>query len=225
MLRAICWIAAFAFLPGGMRWLIEQGHATPPVWLPADAPHLAVMLTLTLVLLVYWKLLRKAELRSLGLSLNRLGGDLKFTLLAAVGMGAFYLFAAFVYWAALHLFVEDAALAFKDHLRGAMFRDRSWPALIGVVLLYPVLEEIWYRGLMYPPMRRELGRWPAIIILSLLFAFAHSNKFPINQFFGGLIFVWAYEKRRTLVAPIILHILGNGALAVLGWALVKWQLV
>lgn len=225
MLRAIAWIATFTFLPSGLHWLIENKHLTPPGWMPADAPRLSLMLLLTLVLVIYWKFLRKAELRSLGLNLGRLGGDLKFTLLAAVGMGAFYLLAAFLYWAALHLFADDATLAFKDHLRGAIFKDNSWPALVGVVVLFPILEEIWYRGLMYPPMRRELGRWPAIIILSLLFAFAHSNVFPINQFFGGLIFVWAYEKRRTLVAPILLHMLGNGALAILGWALLKWQLV
>jgi hypothetical protein len=59
----------------------------------------------------------------------------------------------------------------------------------------------------------------------VLFAAAHNVKFPINQFIGGLIFVWAYEKRQTLVAPILLHIAGNGALAVLGWALLKWELV
>jgi hypothetical protein len=57
------------------------------------------------------------------------------------------------------------------------------------------------------------------VITALLFAFAHSNAFPINQLFGGLVFAAAFEMRRTLVAPILLHMAGNGALAALAWLL------
>lgn len=223
--RAILWMAAFTGAQMGVHWLIENHHLTPPGWLPSDGPQLGVMLAFTFALLIFWKFLRKAKLRTLGLSLERLPGDLKFFALAALGMGAFYLLAAGVYWLVLQGIVDEPDLAFKDHLRGAIFKDYSFSYLLGVVLLFPVLEEIWFRGLLYPPLRERWGRWITIVVLSLLFAFAHSNKFPINQFFGGLIFAWAFEKRRTLVAPMLLHILGNGALAVLGWALVKWQLV
>lgn len=183
------------------------------------------MLAFTAVLFIYWKFIRKADLRSLGLRLDRLVGDLKFSLVAAIGMGLFYLLAAGVYWLVLHGFFENPDSLFKDHLRGAVFKEDTVLYFVGVVVLFPILEEIWFRGVLYPSMRHEWGRWPAIIILSLLFAFAHNNAVPINQFFGGLIFAYAYEKRRTLVAPILLHMLGNGALAVVGWALVKWQLV
>jgi membrane protease YdiL (CAAX protease family) len=225
LVEAILWIAASTLAQMGVRTLIDRGHFTPPAWSPASGPQLAMMLLFTLILFGYWKFIRKAKLRALGLRLDRLGGDLKFTLVAAIGMGLFYLFAAGVYWLVLQVFFENGDAMFRDHLRGAIFDDATVLYYVGVMLLFPVLEEIWFRGLLYTPMRRELGRWPAIIILSLLFAFAHSNAVPVNQFIGGMIFAWAYEKRRTLVAPILLHILGNSALAVLGWALVKWQLV
>lgn len=216
---------AFYGAQSGAKWLLDNGYLSVPDWFPSHGLQNVVMLGGTLILFVYWKVIRKAKLRSLGLRLDRLGGDLKFTLIAAIAMGVFYLFAAGVFWAALQLFVENPDLEFKNHLRGAVFREQSWLFFLGVVITMPIVEEVWFRGLLYTPMRKELSRWPAILILSILFATAHSNAIPINQFFGGLIFVWAYEKRRSLVAPILLHVLGNGSLVIVGWAFEKWQLL
>ena len=225
LVEAILWIAGSTLAQMGMRELVDAGYINPPEWAPTFGMQLVVMFVFTLALLAYWKFIRKAKLGALGLRLDRLGGDLGFTLLAALGMGLFYLFAAGIYWTVLQLFFDNPDERFTSHLRGAIFSDTSTLYYLGVMLLFPLFEEIWFRGLLYTPMRRELGRWPAIVLLSLLFAFAHNNAIPINQFFGGLIFAWAYERRRTLVSPILLHVLGNSALAVLGWALVKWQLV
>lgn len=218
-------MAAFYGAQSGAKWLADNSYISVPEWFPSHGLQNLVMISGTLILLAYWKVIRKGQLRSIGLRVDRLGGDLKFTVIAALAMGAFYLFAAGVYWVALQLFVENPDVVFKDHLRGAVFRETTWLFYLGVVLVMPIVEEVWFRGLLYTPMRKELGRWAAIIILSMLFAAAHNNAFPINQFFGGLIFVWAYEKRQSLVAPILLHILGNGSLVVLGWAFKHWQLV
>ena len=223
--QAILWMAVYTGAQMGVGWLVKHDYVTVPAGWPEFTWQLATMLSFTCVLLIYWKFLRKAKLRSLGLRLDRLGGDLKFTLVAAIGMGLLYLAIGGIYWAVLQVFFDNANEMFKDHLRGATFKDTSVLYHVGVVLLFPVVEEIWFRGLMYPPMRREWGRWPAIVVLSVLFAAAHNVKFPINQFLGGLIFVWAFEKRRTLVAPILLHIAGNGTLALIGWAFVKWKLL
>lgn len=240
LLQAVIWMIAFYGAQAGAKWLVDEGHLAVPDWFPSNGLQNLVMIVGTTTLLVYWKLLRKAKLQSLGLSLERLGGDLRFAAIAALGMAAFYLLAAIVYWAALHGveallsnvasmhmlgFRFDGGEAFKSHLRGAVFKEHSLLFYFAVVLCMPIVEEIWFRGLLYTPMRDQMGRVPAILLLSLIFATAHNNAFPINQFFGGLIFVWAYEMRRTLVAPIILHILGNGSLVVLGWAFEKWQLV
>lgn len=225
LVEAIVWLALSTLCQMGVYHLIDEGSLVVPEWSPKFGPQLGIMLSFSAILFLYWKFIRKANLRSLGLRLDRLPGDLKFATIAAVGMGLFYLFAAGVYWVVLQVAFDNPDATFKQHLRGAIFKEDTVLYFVGVVVLFPILEEIWFRGLLYTPMRREWGRWPSIIVLSLLFAFAHNNPVPINQFFGGLIFAYAYEKRRTLVAPIILHMLGNGALAVLGWALLKWQLV
>ncbi|MBZ0137547.1 MAG: CPBP family intramembrane metalloprotease [Planctomycetes bacterium] len=225
MVEAVLWMFAFYGAQSGAKWLADNAYIDVPAWFPGHGLQNLVMIGGTLILLAYWKLIRKAKLRSIGLRLDRLAGDLKFTVVAAIAMGAFYLLAAGVYWVALRLFFDNPDLAFNSHLRGAVFQEHSWLFYLGVVITMPIVEEVWFRGLLYTPMRKELGRWGAIILLSLLFAAAHNNAFPINQFFGGLIFVWAYEKRQSLIAPILLHILGNGSLVVLGWAFEKWQLV
>jgi membrane protease YdiL (CAAX protease family) len=225
LLEAVLWIAALYGVMTGAHWLTENGHFTPPDWLPGRSLQDVIMIGGSIILLAYWKLIRKAELRSLGLRLDRLGGDLKFALVAGAAMGLFYLLLAGGYWVVLQIFFEQPAETFKDHLRGAVFKESGLLFYLAVVVSVPIIEEIWFRGLLYTPMRREIGRWPAIVFLSLIFAAAHGVDWPVNQFLGGLIFAWAYEKRRSLVAPILLHMAGNGSLGVLGWALERWQLV
>lgn len=222
LLVASCFLAQY-----GVAQLYEREHLTLPQGLPSTAPQLAVFVLGTLLLLIFWKFIRKAPMRGLGLRLDRLPGDLLFTLFAAVGMAALYGLiglGVFLYFE----FRPDELSAkerFLEFLTRAMFKDLSVTRLVMVVLLYPIVEEIWFRGLLYTPLRRERGRWLAIVLTALVFAFAHGNAFPINQFLGGLVFALAYEVRRTLVAPILLHILGNGALAVLGYALPEMSIV
>lgn len=224
MLGAVAWLGSML----GVQWLlftaVEQEWITAPTSLPTFALHALVML-LWSVALIAWCLSKRKPLWALGISLKRVPGDLLFALVAALVMGAFYLVAGGAVRLYFEWFSDAPQEAFNQFLRDSMFKDLSLGHLLGVVLLYPILEELWYRGVLHGPMRGEFGRSPAILITSVFFALAHSNAFPINQFFGGLVFAIAYEYRRTLVAPILLHIAGNGSLAVMGWLLPKYGLV
>ena len=219
------WLSVLVLTQAGLGWLVEQGHVTFPAWAPSSAPHASLFILGTVALLIYWKFVRKADLRLLGLRVDKLWGDLGFTLVMAVASIAIYLAAALAFWIALHFFEDNATAAFKQHIVAGRFRDTGWLFFLSVVVLYPILEEIWYRGLLYPRLREQWGRWPAMILLSVLFALAHGiETVPVNQFIGGMIFVYAFEKRRSLIAPILLHMAGNGSLAAFGWAVEKWQL-
>ncbi len=224
MLGAIIWLASMLAVQTLLFSAIEHKWMSVPAGLPGFTFHALVMVVWS-VALVAWCLSKRKPLWALGISLDRVPGDLLFALVAGLVMGALYLVAG----TAVRLYFEwghDAPQeAFSQFLRDSMFKDLSLGHLLGVVLLYPILEELWYRGVLYGPMRAEFGRMPAILITSVFFALAHSNVFPINQFFGGLVFAIAYEYRRTLVAPILLHIAGNGALAAMGWLLPKYGLV
>jgi uncharacterized protein len=222
LLEAVLWLTALTGMQQGLKWLVDNQHLSLPQSMSGIALHATVYVIGTVVLLLYWKLIRKSKLRTLGLSVGPIGAELKFLAVMVVAAIVIYAFAGLAFWTALHFFADDATTAFKQHLRNSVFPDDSALHAVAVIVMYPIMEEIWFRGLLYTPMRDQMGRIPAIIVLSLLFAFAHGNTYPVNQFIGGLIFVWAYEKRRTLLTPILLHMAGNGVLFLFGWALGNW---
>ena len=83
---------------------------------------------------------------------------------------------------------------------------------VGVVI-GPVAEEILFRGIVYGFLRK----WGVLFALyssTLLFASLHglSSGIPLIQIVGGLLFALSYEKERSLWPPIIIHVMGNGAI-------------
>jgi membrane protease YdiL (CAAX protease family) len=95
------------------------------------------------------------------------------------------------------------------------------PALLFWVggFIAPIAEEIYFRGLMYGYCRRW-GFWPALFLSTLVFTLLHGSApgAPIPQFVGSLVFATAYEIEKSLLVPILIHILGNLAIfSLLSW--------
>jgi len=84
--------------------------------------------------------------------------------------------------------------------------------LVGGVFA-PIAEELYFRGLMYGYCRRW-GFWPALFLSTLIFTLLHGSApgAPIPQLVGGLVFATAYEIEKSLLVPILIHILGNTAI-------------
>jgi len=80
-------------------------------------------------------------------------------------------------------------------------------------LIGPVVEEIFFRGIVYGFLRRW-GLVLALVGTSVVFVAAHigSAVIPLPQIVGGIIFAIAYEMEGTLLVPITIHILGNSAI-------------
>jgi len=80
-------------------------------------------------------------------------------------------------------------------------------------LIGPVVEEIFFRGIVYGFLRRW-GLVLALVGTSVVFVAAHlgSGNLPLPQIVGGIIFALAYEMEGTLLAPITIHVLGNTAM-------------
>ena len=99
-----------------------------------------------------------------------------------------------------------------------LLEEEQSPFLIGYsvilgVVIGPVLEEIFFRGFCYPIFKSKWGKWPGMILTSLFFALIHDNQFALLPIFAlGMALVYVYEKRRSLVAPIVLHLTHNGFL-------------
>jgi uncharacterized protein len=142
------------------------------------------------------------------------------------------------WWRALpFLFVVQMAamiminLAVATWFTGGEFENPQVEAITGgvglsmtdlVLLLFlvagvaPVAEELFFRGMLYPVMRRRWGSVAAVVLNALLFALIH--YFPIllpGLFTSGLIFAWVRERSGSIIPSIVLHSLQNG-FAVMG---------
>lgn len=88
-------------------------------------------------------------------------------------------------------------------------------ALTSTVVLAPVAEELFFRGLIQSMLRRYgFGPWPAVLVASGVFAASHASQ-PQDLpalFVLGLALGYNYERTGRLVAPILLHALFNAAM-------------
>ena len=75
----------------------------------------------------------------------------------------------------------------------------------------PVAEEIVFRGVIFGYLRRW-GLPAAILVSTALFAALHLPAVPVTQIVGGIIFAVAYQTGRSLMVPIVIHVLGNLAI-------------
>jgi membrane protease YdiL (CAAX protease family) len=90
-------------------------------------------------------------------------------------------------------------------------------ALFGMpgLLVGPIAEEIFFRGILYGFFRRW-GIPFAVILSTLLFVLPHAPSsgpaIPVTQLIGGILFAVSYEIEKNLLVPITIHSLGNLAI-------------
>lgn len=87
---------------------------------------------------------------------------------------------------------------------------------IFVALVGPIVEEVFFRGFAYPAVKKRIGRWKAIILVSGFFALLHTNLvgfLPI--FILGVLLVALYERTGSLVPSIAVHMLHNSLMVYL----------
>lgn len=99
--------------------------------------------------------------------------------------------------------------------------------LMSLVVLYPIIEEIIFRGLIQPFMAKRFNQsWSifslANVLTSLLFVAVHLINHPplwaLAVFVPSLVFGYSQERYNHLAAPVILHCSYNaGYFLLLGW--------
>ena len=73
----------------------------------------------------------------------------------------------------------------------------------------PFVEEITYRGVGYSLLER-FGRWPAILLVWLLFGLAHGliESLPVLVVFGSVL-AWIRSRTESVLPGMLLHALFN----------------
>ena len=86
------------------------------------------------------------------------------------------------------------------------------------ILVAPVVEELYFRGVLLRSMLERRGFWPAAIVSSLVFGLVH---WPIGEALGdalvlpivmtvtGFALAWIYSRRRNIVACVAAHMVFN----------------
>lgn len=102
--------------------------------------------------------------------------------------------------------------------------------LLQVILFYPVIEEIIFRGFLQSWIAQ---RWTQTLfkisaanlitsgIFALLHLFEHSALWALATFIPSLIFGYSQERYNSLIAPIILHTTYNAGYFLIGATLIN----
>lgn len=82
-------------------------------------------------------------------------------------------------------------------------------------VFYPVLEELFFRGIVFNYFRREVTLKIAIVGSCLIFSAFH-GKFAPFVFFTTLLITSLYYKSDNIVYPCVFHIVNNSLSIILG---------
>ncbi len=149
---------------------------------------------------------RKSGWSSIGFS--------NFTLSALIwGTFAFFLFFSFstIYGYLLAIFGYDLNKAYD--LSRFFSKVEGWwllPTFLVVGFLGPLTEELFFRGYLYLYLREKKGLLTALFLSSFTFSLLHlSFLFVLPFLFFGILSALMVEKRSSLDASLIFHILNN----------------
>jgi uncharacterized protein len=78
--------------------------------------------------------------------------------------------------------------------------------MLQAVFLFPVIEELFFRGFLLTFLKNYTSTWMAIVLSGGVFAFAHLNLGAVVPlWFLGVVLGVAYEHTGSLIVPISVH--------------------
>ncbi|TES89583.1 MAG: CPBP family intramembrane metalloprotease [Anaerolineales bacterium] len=83
--------------------------------------------------------------------------------------------------------------------------------LVGVGVLAPISEELYFRGLLYNWFRQRTGVGLSVSLSSLLFGIAHFDSIGVaaSAFVMGVVIALVYERTKSLWIAIAMHVITN----------------
>ncbi len=176
--------------------------------LPPWASLVVTAVSSAIMLGVVWLFLRykKFKIRDFGFSKPSLA-QVGLAFLAYIAYFLVFLVAVFSLSALVPSFNVDQA---QDvGFTGA----KGWQlalAFIGLIIIAPISEEIFFRGFLYRGLRRSWPIWLAAIGTSALFALAHGQwNVGLDVFILSLLLIFVYQKTNNMWLCIGMHATKN----------------
>lgn len=99
----------------------------------------------------------------------------------------------------------------------ALDEDRAVLFFLSAVVIAPLAEELFFRGMLFQRLRDRLSFWPAAGFSALLFAALHFDGNPEASLYAflvllpvGMYFAWVFNRRGNLVTAFMMHAVFNG---------------
>jgi membrane protease YdiL (CAAX protease family) len=82
--------------------------------------------------------------------------------------------------------------------------------LLGVAVVAPIVEELFFRGMLYPLLWRRLPGWLAIVVNAAIFAALHFIPILLPVLFVmGLLLTFVRARTNSVIPGILIHALNN----------------
>lgn len=108
------------------------------------------------------------------------------------------------------LFLKAAGGADYAAAEGNLLTGTIWLELVVLLAASPLLEELFFRGVLYQRLKELFSPACSAVISAALFGLYHGNLSQgIYGFFMGLLLAYSMEKCQTVQAPIVLHMAAN----------------
>ena len=147
------------------------------------------------------------------------GGTRKVLRFSARGLDPLLLFWGLVMMLAAGTVIEPV-LALLPAPPSAVYGRGFW-AVLCVVGMAPLLEEVLCRGVILESVRARYGVVAALFLSAFFFAVLHGHPaLAFNDFVMGLILGFIYIETDSIFSTILLHALNNGLaflLIIVGW--------
>jgi membrane protease YdiL (CAAX protease family) len=96
----------------------------------------------------------------------------------------------------------------------------AWALGILSVTLAPLMEELFFRGFLYPVLARRIGLPVAVFVTALAFALLHGAQLMFSWgpvlviFLVGIVLTLVRAKRDSVAASLLIHMAYNGTITV-----------
>lgn len=166
------------------------------------------------LVLLFVRIKYKLSWRDLGLS-----KDLKVRwLLIGLGQGILLFFIVTIVGIIISVYYpyEIEPQAFAQVMNSASNWREAFLLIVIASIIAPISEELYFRGFLYPALKKKIGRIAAIILSASFFSLLHFDLLrfiPITL--GGIWLTYIYEKTGSLFVSIIAHSVWNTLMTML----------
>ena len=134
---------------------------------------------------------------------------------------AVYVLAGFVLSLALQVLAHFLPIP-KELPIDSFFRTpaEAWALSILSVTLAPLMEELFFRGFLYPVLARRLGLPVAVFVTALGFALLHGAQLMFSWgpvlviFLVGIVLTIVRAKTNSVAAGVLIHMAYNGTITI-----------